>query len=324
MSQSQPYVYRSLDQSRREIRLIDVLNIHEILFVTKTIESDSELNGDPDRVRAIEDDIPLRCAINQVSLEDRPLYAALSYTWGDASNKRRIIIEEGEHEYELLVTENLHSALRHIAVDAQFWVDAICINRADDMEKSWQVQQMWTIFHEAKYVAAWLGLAADDSDLVVAQIADVPDMRARDIGGYPSLESLQKSINWRPPTDFLSLFAFSALVKRSYWRRVWIQQELQASQNVWFHCGRKKVHVSLIERVLDLLDKMHADSRRMNLGVILRDSFETFLGTLKDDESMRTASAAIICHNSRNQTGILPLARLLRGAYIFRKGFGSV
>src|SRR3954447_19193812 len=120
---------------------------------------------------------------------------------------------------------------------------------------------MWTIFHEAKYVAAWLGLGADDSDLVLARIADVPDMLARDIGGYPSLESLQKLINWRPPTDFLSLFAFSALVKRCYWRRVWIQQELQASQNVWFHCGRKKIHVSLIECVLDLLDKMHADGR---------------------------------------------------------------
>jgi hypothetical protein len=79
---------------------------------------------------------------------------------------------------------------------------------------------MWTIFHEAEYVAAWLGLAADDSDLVLAQIADIPDMRARDIDGDPSLEMIHKLISWRPPTDFLSLFAFSALTKRSYWRRM--------------------------------------------------------------------------------------------------------
>jgi hypothetical protein len=105
---------------------------------------------------------------------------------------------------------------------------------------------MWTIFHEAKYVAAWLGLAADDSDLVLAQIADIPEMQTRDIGRYPSLGWLQKFVNWRPPTDFLSLFAFSALVKHPYWRRVWIQQELQASENFWFHCGRKRIHLSLI------------------------------------------------------------------------------
>jgi hypothetical protein len=176
MTQSQAYVYRSLDQSRKEIRLIKILNLDEILFVTETIESDPELHGDPDRVKAIEDDIAVRCAISQVSLEDRPVYAALSYAWGDASNKRRIIIEEGEYKYELLVTENLHSALRHIALDGQFWIDAVCINQADDMEKSWQVQQMWTVYHEAQYVAAWLGLAADDSDLVLARITDIAEM----------------------------------------------------------------------------------------------------------------------------------------------------
>jgi hypothetical protein len=93
MSQSQPYVYRPLDQSRREIRLIKVLNIGEIFFTTEIIESDPELYSNPARVRAIEDDIPLRCAISQVSLEDRPLYAALSYTWGDASTRRWWISE---------------------------------------------------------------------------------------------------------------------------------------------------------------------------------------------------------------------------------------
>jgi hypothetical protein len=320
MTQSQAYVYRSLDQSRKEIRLIKILNLDEILFVTETIESDPELHGDPDRVKAIEDDIAVRCAISQVSLEDRPVYAALSYAWGDASNKRRIIIEEGEYKYELLVTENLHSALRHIALDGQFWIDAVCINQADDMEKSWQVQQMWTIYHEAQYVAVWLGLAADDSDLVLAQIADVPEMRARDIDGYPDLERLQKLVNWTPPTDFLSLFAFSALTKRSYWRRVWIQQELQASQNVWLHCGRKKIHLHLIDLVLGILHRMHADRRRMNLGVVQRDSFEANLGSLKSDESMVIASAAIKHHCSRSQKGTLPLASLLKGTYIFRKG----
>lgn len=178
MSQTKPYVYHSLDQSKGEIRLIKILNLDEILFVTETIESDIELYGNLDRVRAIEIDFPLRCAMSQVSLENKPVYAALSYTWGDASNKRRIIIEEGGNEYEFLITENPHPALRHIALDAQVWIDAVCINQADDVEKSWQVQQMWTIFHQAQSVAAWLGPAADDSDLVLAQIADISEMWA--------------------------------------------------------------------------------------------------------------------------------------------------
>jgi hypothetical protein len=320
MSQSQPYIYRPLDQSRREIRLIQILNPDEISSVTEIIESDPELHGNPDRVRVIEADIAVRCAINRVSLEDRPVYAALSYTWRDASNKRRIIIEEGEHEYELLITENLHLALRHIALNMQFWIDAVCINQADDVEKSWQVQQMWTVYHEAQYVAAWLGLAADDSDLALAQITDIAEVQSRDIGGSPSLERQQKLVNWRPPIDFLSLFAFSALTKRSYWRRAWIQQELQASQNVWFHCGRKKIYLSLIDLVLGILHRMHEDRRRKNLGAVRRDSFEAILGYLKSDDGMIIARAAIKLHNSSSRKGMQPLASLLKGEYIFRKG----
>ncbi|MCJ1345953.1 hypothetical protein MMC31_004163 [Peltigera leucophlebia] len=208
------YVYRPLDWSRREIRLIELVNLDEILSVTETIESDPILHRDPDRVRSVEDNFPVRCVISHVSLEDKPTYVALSYTvgdlfealfsvlshpychveekyadlkntkWGDPSNKRRIIIEEEKQKYELLITNSLHSAMRHIAIDARFWIDAVCINQENDIEKSWQVQQMWAIFHEGQRTAAWLGLAADDSDLVLAQIADFAELQVRNFGEY--------------------------------------------------------------------------------------------------------------------------------------------
>lgn len=83
MIQSKPYVFRPLDQSRREIRLIELLNLDELLSVTEAIESDPILHRDPDIVRSIEDDIPIRCAISHVSLDDKPVYVAFSYTVGD-------------------------------------------------------------------------------------------------------------------------------------------------------------------------------------------------------------------------------------------------
>lgn len=123
-------------------------------------------------------------------------YADLKNTnWGDPNNKRRISIEEEEHNYELLVTKSLHSAKQHIAMDAQFWIDAVCINQDDDVAK----------------------------------------LQARKFGKYLSIGGRRKFVDWRPSANFLSLFAFSALTKRTYWGRVWIQQELQASQDVWFH-----------------------------------------------------------------------------------------
>jgi hypothetical protein len=58
---------------------------------------------------------------------------------------RRLVVEEDGRSFELRVTENLDSALRHIAINGEFWIDAVCINQDEELEKSWQVQQMWTI-----------------------------------------------------------------------------------------------------------------------------------------------------------------------------------
>jgi hypothetical protein len=55
------------------------------------------------------------------------------------------MVEEDGRSFELRVTENLDSALRHIAINGEFWIDAVCINQDEELEKSWQVQQMWTI-----------------------------------------------------------------------------------------------------------------------------------------------------------------------------------
>jgi hypothetical protein len=143
--QYQPYSYRPLDRSRKEIRLIFVVNQDEIQFLAETINADPEVSSDLASVRSLEGTYPVCCTIQHVSLEDKPAYAALSYTWGDANRMRRLVVEEDGRSFELRVTENLDSALRHIAINGEFWIDAVCINQDEELEKSWQVQQMWTI-----------------------------------------------------------------------------------------------------------------------------------------------------------------------------------
>lgn len=151
--QYQPYSYRPLDRSRKEIRLIFVVNQDEIQFLAETINADPEVSSDLASVRSLEDTYPVCCTIQHVSLEDKPAYAALSYTWGDANRMRRLVVEEDGRSFELRVTENLDSALRHIAINGEFWIDAVCINQDEELEKSWQVQQMWTIYNSAEYTA---------------------------------------------------------------------------------------------------------------------------------------------------------------------------
>jgi hypothetical protein len=63
------------------------------------------------------------------SLDDVPLYLALSYAWGDPSLSDVILIDERE----LKITQSCGAALRRMLKgnsEIMIWVDAICINQA--------------------------------------------------------------------------------------------------------------------------------------------------------------------------------------------------
>jgi len=60
----------------------------------------------------------------------------------------------------LTVPPTLAAALRSLRYPRKsryLWVDAICINQADKDDKAAQIGVMYTIFHKASRVVAWLG-----------------------------------------------------------------------------------------------------------------------------------------------------------------------
>src|SRR5436309_654904 len=80
----------------------------------------------------------IECQLITFSLFDRGSshpYEALSYMWGSEDNKQPIYIRCNQGNQELRVTANLYAALRHLRhcfVERILWVDAICINQADN------------------------------------------------------------------------------------------------------------------------------------------------------------------------------------------------
>jgi hypothetical protein len=87
-------------------------------------------------------------------------YEALSYAWGD--RHRTYLIRESNSEVH--ITQNLHEALLRLRLKDQprtIWVDAICINQDDGIEKGIQVQMMQQIYANALQVIVWLGEESD-------------------------------------------------------------------------------------------------------------------------------------------------------------------
>jgi hypothetical protein len=174
---SSSFTYRPLDASDHQIRLIK-------------IRSQDQLDGNIYRV--------LKATIEHVSLKANPSCLALSYAWGDQARTKPLLLDG----HVLQITENLDQAIRHLLSvddtplripdrplqDARrptspgrkilhlrdyIWVDVICINQQDNVEKSWQVQLMRNIFERASAVIIWLGPTGDGSDTVMKCFQEV-------------------------------------------------------------------------------------------------------------------------------------------------------
>src|SRR5690242_19071913 len=123
------------------------------------------------------------------TMQPKPEYEALSYTWGDAYLQREIFCNDDatRSPTPLKVTVNCYEAqqsLRYADQPRSLWIDAICIDQAKIEERNAQVKMMGSIFADAREVVVYLGESADDSDLVMEWYKneyEVPEYPRKDI-----------------------------------------------------------------------------------------------------------------------------------------------
>ncbi|KAF2002327.1 HET-domain-containing protein [Amniculicola lignicola CBS 123094] len=173
--------------------------------------------------------------------EEAPQYEALSYVWGDCSHTRRIMI----HGQPFNVTVNLYAALLRLRERGTgwIWIDGICINQKDQKERGHQVRYMAKIYGKAYRVVVWLGEEADHSPRAFEAIRSRGSM----------VELLD---------DETIKLAVLALLRRSWFRRIWILQEVAAARRIEIICGEADVDgyrfcVGL--KALQPIYKPHAD-----------------------------------------------------------------
>jgi hypothetical protein len=107
--------------------------------------------------------VPLTGTLRVVSLKSSPSFAALSYVWGGYSSPKldvlRIRLDNGI-SVEIDITTNCRDALLALRERSRaicIWIDAICINQVDQVEKASQLMLMGDIYTWAEMVYVWLG-----------------------------------------------------------------------------------------------------------------------------------------------------------------------
>ncbi|KAK5027295.1 hypothetical protein LTS07_006896 [Exophiala sideris] len=199
-------------------------------------------------------DAPVTCTITHESFSvsqhlaekglSCPEYWALSYTWGSPSPQRWI-----EVDGQILdIRDNLWRFLRrvrHQTSSRTLWVDAVCINQDDPVEKTGQVAIMGSIFRCADDVLAWIGEEADDSAFVMNLARSSKKLKPNIILAQHHCAA-ERLRTWQ---------ALKAFLGRPYWTRTWIMQEVVLAKNpVIVFCGTDVVDYESLYGMVQILD----------------------------------------------------------------------
>ncbi|KAK5636467.1 hypothetical protein RRF57_012179 [Xylaria bambusicola] len=204
---------------------------------------------------------PIRCSLRVVCLDNGPQYEALSYRWGDAKITTDIDVEDTV----FAVTTNLAAALQQLRQkdkEREMWIDAICINQADKGEKKNQIPLMRAIYSNSTHVVIWLGpqdATSRDAFHFLSKAAEKysegrkngflrlnqenNSLLASTLGRTGPYFILDKPILptgladiLKPPEAYHR--ATVTLLRRDWFRRVWIIQEVAFARSAVVLCGR--------------------------------------------------------------------------------------
>lgn len=214
-----PLPYRQLDLKSRQIRILHLLPGNR------------------------ED--PIRCMLDTALLDDSPVYEALSYAWGDPLDCHFIELDGRRKS----VTVNLYHALRRLrypGCERRLWVDALCIDQDNDIEKSHQVNLMSKIYSRTWRAILWLG---DFSDGPTAKVNQIP--REAATAAFALLEVMAANSHHcsgheevdEELADQGSVGLFD-LFQLPWWNRAWTVQEAVLPKNATVVCGTVQLPLS--------------------------------------------------------------------------------
>ncbi|XEV04628.1 hypothetical protein FSHL1_009915 [Fusarium sambucinum] len=193
-------------------------------------------------------DDPLRCILRTACLDDDNKYEALSYAWGDPLDCLSIEVNGSQKS----ITVNLFNALRRLRYaesERYLWVDALCIDQENDVEKSHQVQLMSNIYSRTTTAILWLGDFSDGPNEkanyihyeAVRSAFTLIEFLVDSSGGF-----VENSENKELIDDGCE--GLSCLLQLPWWHRAWTVQETVLPADAIVVCGTSQLPFSWLKK----------------------------------------------------------------------------
>ncbi|KAL2839832.1 HET-domain-containing protein [Aspergillus pseudoustus] len=180
-------------------------------------------------------DDPIQCRLRHAILSEKPEYEALSYVWGDPA-KIDYVTCDG---VRVRVRESIFGAfqaLRRPDSERVLWVDVLCINQPDSVEKGKQVELMGDIYASSQQVLVWLGRSTRETQNAFSTLAKAHAYLKESSWIYrahPYSFGVLQAWGWMrlsraqwAELDQYDWVSILTLLQHPWPRRVWTMQEL--------------------------------------------------------------------------------------------------
>lgn len=223
---------------------------------------------------------------NCVQSEFEPDYDSLSYVWGLQDNSGVVeVLHNISSQTErsagfIAISRNLRSALQFLRYSnrpRRLWVDALCINQEDLVEREAQVCRMRDVYSVAKQVVVWLGTEADESHLALSSLANLGSQIVASTDGYYTRrpDATEKDwFKWEKALPYTEEVwnSLCHLLRRPWFERLWVAQEIALSNNrATIQCGTDilpwPLFASAIHCLADKQELGHNDLKNLVLFV---------------------------------------------------------
>jgi hypothetical protein len=178
-----------------------------------------------------------------------PYFYALSYEWGPEHPVHPIIIDGKVFQ----VRQNLKDFLDRLAGGGEayikpMWIDAICICQEILHERNAQVTIMGKIFQAASLVVTWIGTQPQDNGILSEIETTLREWQESDEAARLSNGTLSQPARILSPREPYGRMwnHLKLLCEQSYWRRLWIIQEIALSGRILLCWGVDQISWSAL------------------------------------------------------------------------------
>lgn len=222
----------------------------------------------------------ISCDIFGASLDSDGIipYEALSYAWGSIDVSASIIA----NGKTLCITKNLFTAwtyLRDDHVSKVMWIDAVCIDQSNVVERGHQVGQMAGIYRGAEQIIIWLGPPTHGTNLLLGCLKELHKSWARQKSRNSLVQVQEQWTKIRQNSGLdqavlinLQRRGLVSLLGETWFTRIWVLQEVSNARAASIYCGRRSVQAYMLNIAAKLVDVV-LDAGRQAVLDLLPDSF---------------------------------------------------